>query len=73
MNCQHLGAIATVRLDPEEAIKLNIYILEPPESGPIFSQQAVAICLKEHKLLFLSHTGWMHYRMTDWGQVRAEM
>lgn len=39
-------------------MKLNIYILEPSESRPVFSQQALAVCLEEHKYcLYSVHVG----------------
>lgn len=52
MNCQHLGATALTRLDTK---KSHIYILEPPEGRPVFSQQVLAVCLKEHKYVYTPH------------------
>lgn len=47
-----------MRLDATRSMKLNIHILEPPESRPVFSQQAPAVCLKEHNYCSYSvHVG----------------
>lgn len=43
-----------MKLDATKTMKLNIYLLEPPESRPVFSQQAPAVCLKERKYCLYS-------------------
>lgn len=54
------GAVIVTVLwfDAIKTMKLNIYILEPSESRPVFSQQASAVCLEEHKYcLDSAHVG----------------